>query len=56
MNEDQLVLIKDCFKRLSKLSAWEDDFINNAQERLASGRPLTDRQSELLDEIWEKVT
>ena len=54
--EDQRTLINDCLNRISKLTDWESRFVANLRIRLEANKPLTEKQDELLNEIWEKVT
>jgi len=54
--EDQRTLINDCLNRISKLTDWESRFMANIRIRLEANKPLTEKQDELLNEIWEKVT
>ncbi len=49
-------LISDCRKRDTKITAWEADFLDSIEARLDENRSLTPRQSETLDNIWEKAT
>lgn len=49
-------LIDDCEARDSKLSAWDVDFLASIRKRLDGNGTLTPKQTEKLDEIWEKVT
>lgn len=49
-------LIEDCENRESKLTEWEADFIQSIKERLDSGKFLTPKQIEILDNIWGRVT
>ena len=49
-------LIEDCEKRESRLSEWDREFIDSIKKRLADGNPLTPKQIEKLDEIWERAT
>lgn len=50
------LLIADCEKRERFLSSWEHDFLVSIKERLDAMKPLTPKQSETLDGIWERVT
>ena len=54
--EDQRTLINDCLNRISKLTDWESRFMANIRIRLEERMPLTEKQDELLNEIWERVT
>lgn len=49
-------MAEDCQKREEQLSTWEREFIQYIGEQLDEGRPLTPRQSDKLDQIWERVT
>ncbi len=49
-------LIEDCEKRDSKLSAWDADFLASISERLDAMKPLSPKQIEVLDGIWERAT
>lgn len=54
--EEQRILINDCLNRISKLTDWESRFMANIRIRLEANIPLTEKQDELLNEIWERVT
>jgi len=54
--EEQRTLINDCLNRISKLTDWESRFMANIRIRLEANKPLTEKQDELLNEIWERVT
>lgn len=54
--EQYITLIDDCEKRDSKLSAWDVDFLASIRERLERKQPLTPKQSNILDDIWERAT
>lgn len=56
MNSEHEDMIDDCLARDSKLTAWERGFIHGLHERLDAGREPTERQAEVLDKIWERVT
>ena len=49
-------LIRDCRKRETKISAWDADFLDSISERLDDNRPLSPRQIEVLEGIWERAT
>lgn len=53
---EQGQLIEDCETRESRLSHWEAQFIDSIKRQLEAGRDLSDKQSDLLDSIWTKVT
>lgn len=49
-------LITDCRKRDDKISAWDADFLDSIEARLHDRKPLTPKQVEVLDNIWERAT
>jgi hypothetical protein len=51
-SEEISQMIEDCEKRQSKLSEWEQDFIQSISEKDS----LTEKQIGILEKIWEKVT
>lgn len=53
-----LQLISDCEKRESRLTEWERNFVQSVREQLEDNPPvpLSPKQSEKLDQIWEKAT
>lgn len=53
---EQAQLIEDCETREARLSDWEAQFIDSIKRQLEAGRDLSDKQSDLLDSIWTKVT
>lgn len=54
--DEYLRLVEDCEKRESRMTEWEIGFISSIRSRLEDDRPLTDKQTETLDKIWERVT
>jgi hypothetical protein len=53
---EYLQLIEDCEHRESRCSDWDKQFLDSIKNRLAQGIHLTSKQTEKLDEIWERVT
>ena len=49
-------LIDDCEKREKRLSAWDVDFLISIRSRLDYKKPLTPKQTECLEGIWERAT
>jgi regulator of sigma D len=49
-------LITDCETRDDKLSEWEQGFIQSVREQFDRRGSLSDKQLEILNNIWEKVT
>lgn len=54
--EDQVQMIDDCETRESLLNDTECGFIDSIKRQMAGGRPLTAKQDEWLDRIWERVS
>ena len=54
--DEYVTLIDDCEKRERKLSAWDVDFLASIRARLDDKKPLTAKQIECLDGIWERAT
>jgi hypothetical protein len=54
--EEYLDMIEDCEKRQSKLSEWEEGFIQSLREWIEAGKVPTPKQTEKLDNIWDRVT
>lgn len=48
--------IVDCRKRERHISAWDADFLDSIERRLDDKRPLSPKQIETLDGIWERAT
>jgi hypothetical protein len=38
-----------------QLTAWEEEFVENAARLLAGGRVLSDNQRAKLEQIWDKI-
>lgn len=49
-------LIQDCENREQRLSDWERQFIDSVRRQIDAGHPLTAKQSDTLNDIWDKVT
>lgn len=54
--DEYLKMIDDCEKRESGLSEWDCDFLESIRTRLEQNKPLTPKQTETLDKIWERAT
>jgi len=54
--DEYLTLIDDCEARESRLSEWEQGFVQSIRERLEKGVPLTPKQTETLSNVWERAT
>jgi hypothetical protein len=55
-HDDHLQMVTDCENRESKLTDWERTFIDSIRGQLERSRPLSEKQRETLDRIWERVT
>lgn len=56
-NSDEIqTMLDDCEKRSEKLSDWECEFIDSVSYQLGRGRGLSEKQEQILERIWEKVT
>jgi hypothetical protein len=53
---EYIQLIDDCEKRESRCTEWERKFLSSIRSQLEGSIPLTPKQSETLDNIWERVT
>lgn len=53
---EYLTLIDDCEARESRLTEWDASFIDSIKAQLHRGRPLSAKQTETLDAIWERAT
>ena len=54
--DDAMTLIEDCERRESRLSDWDGQFLDSIKRQITDGRHLSPKQTEKLDEIWEKAT
>jgi len=54
--EEYFQMIEDCENRESRLNDWETNFIDSIRNTLESIGALTIKQTETLENIWEKVT
>jgi hypothetical protein len=55
-SDEYLRMINDCETRESRLTDWERSFIDSIKNRIDRGQALTPKQTETLDEIWERAT
>ena len=53
---EHMTMIEDCGAREDRLSDWERGFIDSLRRQLESGRGLTPRQAQTLDDLWERAT
>lgn len=54
--QEYLTMIEDCEKRDSRLTDWERGFLDSITQRLSDDKPLSEKQVETLESIWERVT
>jgi hypothetical protein len=54
-SEDILQMIEDCEKRESKLTTWEQEFIQSLSEQY-NKKDFTKYQLNKLEQIWDRVT
>jgi hypothetical protein len=56
--EDQEQMLKDCSaeKRKRYSNEWEKNFLRSLWVQFEKGIPLTDKQDDTLNNIWDKVT
>ena len=54
--DEALQMIADCEARESRLTEWEQGFIDSLSKQIERGRSLTEKQDETLNKIWDKVT
>jgi len=53
---EYLTMIEDCEKRESRMTEWEQSFIDSVSKQISSKEYLSPKQVEIIDRIWEKVT
>lgn len=54
--DEYLTLVDDCEKRESRLTEWQAEFIDSIRRQLENEKPLSIRQVETLENIWELAT
>lgn len=52
-DDEYYTMIDDCMKRESKLTEWEQEFIQNVHEQ---DRKLSEKQRQIIENIWDRVT
>lgn len=53
---EYLRMLEDCEKRESRLTDWERGFVDSIRNQLERERPLSAKQIQALDGIWERAT
>ncbi len=56
VHDEHLTMVADCENRESKLTDWERSFVDSLRAQLERSRPLSQKQIDALDAIWERVT
>ena len=56
MRGERKTLVADWEDRVGRRSDWVRQFIDSLSRQLAAGRALTQKQSDTLDDVWERVT
>lgn len=51
-----LTMVEDCENRESQMTEWEVGFMDSIRRQLEKDRPLSEKQTETLDRVWERVT
>ena len=54
--DEYLQMVDDCEKRESRLTEWEQGFVDSIRRRLEREQPLSTKQTDTLDKIWERAT
>jgi hypothetical protein len=54
--EDHAQLIEDCEDRESWLTDRDRRFLDSLRRQMESGKSLSEKQSEKLEEVWERAT
>lgn len=55
-NEEVEQMMADCEAREGRLTDWERGFLDSIRNYLDRGGFLSERQSEKLERIWDRVT
>jgi hypothetical protein len=53
--DEVFILIEDCERRKSKLTEWELKFMHSLSRQMEK-TPLTNKQIQKLEKIWERIT
>ena len=54
--EEIICMITDCFDREGKLNDWERGFMSTCLDMTDKHIMLSERQREILNEVWERIT
>ena len=55
-DEEHIDMIDDCENRDQHMTEWERGFCESIRERLEGDKPLSAKQIETLENIWERCT
>ena len=53
---EYMQMIDDCEQRESRLTEWDANFIDSIKHQIERGKALTPKQTETIDDIWERAT
>lgn len=53
---EYMTMVEDCEKRESRLTEWEASFIDSIKDQLGRERPLSVKQIETLEKVWDRAT
>jgi hypothetical protein len=56
VNDEHLTMVEDCETRESRLSDSDREKVQSLREWMESGKALTTKQAEMLDDIWTRAT
>ena len=48
-------MVNDCIQS-DRMTDWETNFMESIKQRLQKQKPLSAKQTETLDNIWQKIT
>lgn len=54
--QEYVTMLEDCEKRSDRLTEWEVGFVDSLQNQIWAGRRPSAKQTETLDNIWERAT
>lgn len=54
--DEWATMVDDCITREQRLTDWEREFIDNLARLLEEDKPLSPKQSDKLNTIWDRVT
>lgn len=54
--DEYMQMVEDCEKRESRMTEWDRGFIDSIRSRLEHEKPLTQKQTETLEKIWDRAT